>query len=270
MPTRIYYYTGTGNSLWVARLAAAALGGAELRPMVGAEAEASKSPVDATGLVFPVHMWGVPSPVVRFAAGLDVASSGYPFAFAVNAGQPVGALLRLDRILRRHGRRLSAGFSITMPSNYAPFGGPGPSAEREGLYEAARVKIGTAAVSVAKRLELAPECGGIAGRVALGALYRMTYGLVPRMDRFFRADDTCNGCGVCERVCPARNIATEDGRPVWQGRCEQCYACLQWCPEHAIQFGGSTRGRERYHHPEVSLKDMTDTARHRPQAQDRG
>jgi ferredoxin len=267
MPARIYYYTGTGNSLWVARLAAAALGGAELQPVVGAEAGAPGVSVDATGLVFPVHMWGVPGPVVRFAGELDPGRAGYVFAFAVDGGQPAGALLQLDRILRRRGGRLSAGFSIAMPPNYTPLSGPGTSAEREGLYEAARVKIGTAAASVGKRLELAPERGGIAGRVAFGAIYRMTYGLVPRMDRFFRADDTCNGCGVCERVCPARNVTILEGRPVWQGRCEQCFACLHWCPEQAIQFGGSTRGRERYHHPEVSRQDMTDIARRLPRPQ---
>jgi len=26
-----------------------------------------------------------------------------------------------------------------------------------------------------------------------------------------------------------------DGRPVWQHHCEQCFACLQWCPKEAIQ-----------------------------------
>jgi ferredoxin len=107
----------------------------------------------------------------------------------------------------------------------------------------------------------APERGGIAGRVVFGALYRMAYPAVPRMDRLSKADDTCTGCGVCERVCPARNVTLVEGRPVWQSRCEQCLGCLHWCPEDAIQFGGITRGRERYHHPEVSLKDMTDIAR---------
>ncbi len=261
MSTRIVYYTGTANALWVARSAAAALGGAELWPVAGHEATAAGAPADATGLVFPVHMWGVPGPIVRFVRDLDLPCAGYVFAFAVNGGQPSGTLLQLDRILKRRGGRLSAGFSVPMPSNYTPFGGPGTSAEREGFYEAARAKVAAAAASVGKRLELAPERGGIAGRVVFGALYRMTYRVVPRVDRLFRVDDTCTGCGVCERVCPARNVTLVEGRPVWQGRCEQCLGCLHWCPEDAIQFGGSTPGRERYHHPEVSLNDMTDTAR---------
>jgi hypothetical protein len=33
-------------------------------------------------------------------------------------------------------------------------------------------------------------------------------------------------------------------------------ACIQWCPKSAIQIGDFTVGVERYHHPEVSLKEM--------------
>jgi Fe-S-cluster-containing hydrogenase component 2 len=58
------------------------------------------------------------------------------------------------------------------------------------------------------------------------------------------------------RVCPVGNIRLVDGRPKWQHRCEQCLACLQWCPEQALQFGKHTARRERYHHPQISVKDL--------------
>ncbi|MEN6358816.1 MAG: hypothetical protein ABFD59_01960 [Smithella sp.] len=44
--------------------------------------------------------------------------------------------------------------------------------------------------------------------------------------------------------------------PAWHHRCEQCFACIQWCPEEAIQYGKGTRNKKRCHHPEISLKDM--------------
>jgi len=43
---------------------------------------------------------------------------------------------------------------------------------------------------------------------------------------------------------------------MWQHHCEKCFACLQWCPQEAIQFGSKTSGRKRYHHPDVKLADM--------------
>ena len=87
------------------------------------------------------------------------------------------------------------------------------------------------------------------------------------MDGRFRVDETCTSCGICEKVCPAANIRLEPAsgvnpeaasakQPVWLHRCEQCYACLQWCPEAAIQWGDKTAGRDRYHHPEVKVTDL--------------
>ena len=47
-----------------------------------------------------------------------------------------------------------------------------------------------------------------------------------------------------------------DDKPTWNHHCEQCLACIQWCPEEAIQYGKKTPQYERYHHPEIQLKDM--------------
>jgi hypothetical protein len=33
-------------------------------------------------------------------------------------------------------------------------------------------------------------------------------------------------------------------------------ACIQWCPQEAIQYGKKTVKYPRYHHPEVVLEDM--------------
>ncbi|WP_413814614.1 hypothetical protein [Candidatus Cryosericum septentrionale] len=57
-------------------------------------------------------------------------------------------------------------------------------------------------------------------------------------------------------MCPVGDIEQVDGRPVWQHHCQQCFACLQWCPKEAIQFGKETPHGKRYHHPGVKLSDM--------------
>jgi ferredoxin len=42
----------------------------------------------------------------------------------------------------------------------------------------------------------------------------------------FVTDGKCNGCGICQRICPVDNIAMIDNKPAWLDHCEGCFACL--------------------------------------------
>ena len=256
MRTVIYFYTGTGNSLWTARKLAAGLGGTKIVPMALAGEGRLEIEADIIGLVFPVHIWGLPRRVVDFAARLGPACAPYVFAVAVNAGQVAATLLQLRRLLAARNLNLASGFSLVMPSNYIPWGGAPPEPKQESLFAAAGEKIGRIAAVVKERLRQEPEKGPLWQNLLFSRFYRMSFSRVPSMDRSFRADAGCNGCGICETICPAGNIVFEQGHPRWRHRCEQCLACLQWCPQEAIQFGSSTEGRRRYRHPEIRLADM--------------
>ena len=72
----------------------------------------------------------------------------------------------------------------------------------------------------------------------------------------FHADESCMGCGQCARICPVGNIAMQDGKPVFGAKCEQCMACIQWCPQAAIQYKEETQARKRYQHPQVTLREF--------------
>jgi ferredoxin len=79
--------------------------------------------------------------------------------------------------------------------------------------------------------------------------------LIPLADRSFRANEACNGCRICARVCPVGNIAMVDAKPVWQHHCETCFACYQWCPKTAI-YGKIVEYEQPNHHPDVKVSDM--------------
>jgi ferredoxin len=255
MNTIIFYYTGTGNSLWSARLLADKLGDAKLLPLRDAYTLAAGE-AEAVGFAFPVHMWGMPRPVVEFVEKVSLCPGTYLFALAVNAGQVSRTLLQMREILARRGLALAAGFDIVLPSNYIPWGGPGPVERRNARFENARAKLAEAAACISARGAGPVEKGPLWQRIIFSAIYKMTYKQVCRMDKDFWYDERCNACGICERICPAGNIVLKKDRPTWKHNCEQCLACIQWCPQEAIQFGKKTRAYERYHHPEIALPDM--------------
>lgn len=70
--------------------------------------------------------------------------------------------------------------------------------------------------------------------------------------RTFRVYDSCNGCGICSKICPTASIRMHQEKPVWSSSCEQCMRCVNYCPREAVyqSMGGGTDGRNRYHMPD--------------------
>jgi len=257
MKTSIYWFSGTGNSLWIAKQLAAHLQ-ADLVPIA---TTATEKPVtaqgDAVGIIFPVYMFGTPLIVNRFAARLRPAPGAYIFAVATYGGIPGAALEILDSTLRSNGTGLAGAFGIRMPGNYTPLYGAMSANRQEKMFMAAKKQTEAIAESVSRR-ETA-HFGGVGHRLALPffrALYRAGSPRVPGMDSGFLSTSRCNGCGICEKVCSQRNIRMENMRPAWLHHCEQCMACLQWCPEEAIELGKATVGRKRYRCPDSRASDF--------------
>lgn len=257
MKTSLYFYSGTGNSLWAAKKLLAHLSHAELIPIAAARQNRFiDSDANTIGLIFPVHIWGVPPPVMDFLEKMTTDSSAYFFAIAVNAGQVAATILQLADFLGKKNIKLSSGFSLGLPSNYLPWSGAPSEKKQQKLFQKAVIKINNIAGCVNARRELPPEKGPLWQNVLLSMIYNKTFAKVPYMDKPFWSDQKCTSCGICARICPAQNIEITEGKPKWLHRCEQCFACIQWCPEEAIQYGRLTSNKKRYHHPEIGVKDL--------------
>jgi ferredoxin len=212
---------------------------------------------EAIGLVFPVHVWGLPSRIIDFVNKLPAGKSKYYFALAVNAGQVAGTLNQLRKVMKARGLTLNAGYDLVMPSNYIPWGGAEPVPAQEAKFAAVARKIKDIAATIGAGKDGPVEKGPLWQRAILsGIAYKFTFNKLAKADKDFWVDEKCNSCAICTSVCPSGNILLEKGQPVWQGRCEQCLACIQWCPLEAIQYGKKTPGYARYRNPQVTLSDM--------------
>jgi ferredoxin len=293
MTLTIYYFSGTGNSLAVARELADRTG-AQLRSIPASIGrESVPGAAGAMGLVFPVYHKGIPLILKRFVDGMEGLEGKYTFAACTCGDTPGLAMRDLRRLVRSRGGELSAGFGVRMPYNYVT---PSPGLRRffssfrlreipvetqGALFAAARRRTESIAAHINARrsgifettsdvLTLLADRLGLPETLGKWAWPRIAGVKEPTelsflesrqlMDQAFRADQRCTGCAICARVCPVGNIDIVQDRPVWQHRCEQCFACLHWCPEEAIQFGSNTAGGTRYHHPEVTLADMVRSA----------
>ena len=55
------------------------------------------------------------------------------------------------------------------------------------------------------------------------------------LSKLFFTSNQCNGCGVCQKICPKQAITIIWNRPYWKYSCDSCMACMNYCPQEAIQ-----------------------------------
>jgi ferredoxin len=260
----IYYFSGTGNSLAVARDMAGELN-ARLKPVVSTmDQENVNVEADAVGFVFPIYDFK-PSPIVEdFIRKLEDIGSKYLFAVCTYGIAPAQSLKHLAKVIKSCGGHLSAGFAVGMP--HSGIGsGMVTKAQQESMLEHWKDRLEEVCDSISRKKE-----GKIESSNLLFDLFQpRIIGMVPFLLKFltqmllkgtgslaFTSSEDCNGCGICEKVCPLDNIEVIDGKPVWSDNCVSCFACLNWCPKEAISLGGFDANIRNYHHPDVKFSDM--------------
>ncbi len=255
MKTVIYYFSGTGNSLQVARNLSQLLGDATINS-ISSTANVDLS-AEAIGIVFPVYLWGMPEMVSQFIKKMKGNTTDkYFFAIATYKARAGDAIGQVQRKMRRLGLKLSSGFSVSMPGNNIIFHDVESLQMQESKLSACRNKLVEIAQAINVKQETIPTAS-IADRLyRTGFLHSVLTNTFKNLDKQFWIEPTCNGCNICSKVCPVCNIKMIDNHPVWRHNCQQCLACINLCPNKAIQHGKTTNNKQRYMNPTVSITDF--------------
>jgi len=284
---KLFYFSGTGNSLFVAKLISEKLNAER----ISIAQVVDDSPIflneDIVGLIFPIHyIWngGIPEIIKRFIAQVPDISKQYVFAVCTNGGGQGDSLLRLDKLLKMRNNRLSAGFSLRFPYNYIDgvgklVGTKPASAKKMEAVAIKRIDRICQIVVDKQRMSIDRDSTILLAivdmfnlRERLGKPHYQKYStikeanapftkILPFMDNSFRITSDCNLCGNCSRICPVNNITMTKNGPEFLHHCEQCFACLQFCTKNAIQFGTKTVGLARYTNSNITIAEMTEGSR---------
>ena len=244
----IFWFSGTGNSLYAAKQLAAGLGDISLVQITGgAPPSAVGGEGEKVGFVVPSYFCNMPRAASVFIEKLEIRPGTYIFGIVTMGAMGQGTVDAISRAVKAKGLELDYGRGVLMPANYVLKYNPADPEKAKAKLDKAEESLRAFAedIKAGKKLYKGFPFNG-----------KNLYKNIEALDKGFSAGGACTGCGICEKVCPVGNILMEGGKPKWQGGCEHCVACISWCPEKVIDFEGRTQSRRRYRHPKITVEDL--------------
>ena len=245
--SRIFWFSGTGNSLYAAKRLSEAL----YMPLSRITSEAYSGAVggkgEKAGFVFPSYYGNIPRAVSDFVSKLEIKPETYIFAVVTMGAVGQGSIGALNKALKAKGLRLSYGRGIRMPRNYVIMYDPAKPEDSGTKLDKLNNKIDSIIAEI------------MAGKVTVKSLPVTASNLyrdIDKLDAMFNVSGVCTGCGQCEKICPVGNIRMSNGKPEWLHHCEHCVACISWCPAKAINYGDRTQTRRRYRNPQIKANEL--------------
>ena len=255
----IFYFSATGNSLYVAKRISASLH----EPLISI-AKAMNDPEssfeytlddgESIGFVFPLFAWSAPKMVFDFIRKLKFINYNDNYLFAVTTyGQNIGRFDKFfNKELESKNMTLDSGFSVNMPNNYIYIW---DKAKQDDCLKKAEKTIDRIIDVVSKR-ESVFEIETVPNSEITGPKMNPWFNSTLTDVSEFYVNDDCIGCGLCTRVCNGQTLSLVNGKPHWGNQCTKCFACLHLCPKHAIQFGKITETNGRYKNPNIKLNEL--------------
>ena len=254
----IYYFSGTGNSLAVARDISERLNARLISVTSMMNQESIAIEANVIGFVFPIYDFKPPLTMEKFIHKLKNIDSKYLFAVCTYGITTSQSLNYLDKVIK------SCGFSVSMPHSGVGSGAVSTT-QHERMFENWKIKCEEICEYINARKEGKIESSSLFLSLFKPAVIRMMPSALKLLmlmllrgvkSLAFTTDNICDGCGICERICPVNNIEIVSSKPIWSNHCAGCFACFHWCLKEAISLGGFNMNIKTYHHPDVKISDL--------------
>jgi flavodoxin len=207
----VFYFSGTGNCLKVAKDISKELKNCEIMSM--AKLFDFTKQYESIGFIYPTYFWGLPKKVIEFIESINLENNKktYFYAIATYGGSAGNAIYQLyELLLKGHGIKLNYGQKLQMFSNYVI------------MYDMSE-KINE--ITKKSNEKLIPIINSIKikrnNRInkftkIFGFINKDFIKKVSSMDKDYTVNNNCTGCTICEKVCPVKNIEIVNNKPQYK------------------------------------------------------
>lgn len=231
----ILYFTGTGNSKYVAESLGVHCNDYVVNIMDVKEKELN----GVRALVCPCYFGGIPSVVEAFLHTHVIhKQNNYCFFVATYGGLVGDAPFFANKALYEgSGIKFDAYFGVRMVDNYTPLFSVKDTFKNEKMFDKTLADLDMIYPNIKNRVHVRHVRSQL--RVLPWIFYRPSYNFTRKTKRF-KVNEDCTHCGLCESICPNKAIQIQNQKPVWVKKdCTLCLACVHRCPTNAISFGNS-------------------------------
>jgi len=258
METSIFYFTGTGNSLKIAKDIGNNLNNSTVISIAKNISNVNRlNPKGTVGFVFPVFYCGIPQIVDKFLKEINLADVSYTFIAAVygaTAGNG-GCIHQVKNIFKEKQIELNSAFYVKSVDNFIVWTWDVPPTEKhDKLHKDACKRADFISKIVLNKTSyydksLVEYIGPVLFR------HKNFLKTVNNKDKKFSAGNNCNRCGLCVKVCPVKNIEIDKTVKWLHQNCQFCLGCLHLCPNKSINYGKVTLKRQRYRNPYIKMEE---------------
>lgn len=242
----IFYFSSTGNSVFIAERIKDELGG-EIRyiPKFGGDVDT----YDKIIIVSPVYSFGLPLPVYDFIANMK---SSKPLYVVLNYGGMKGnSLYFAYSLCKKSGLNIRSVQIVKMPENFT-LSFSQPQFYLNSVLRKAPERLAPIIAAIRDDEEIIISEPKNNKSSEKHFENRKTW---HRLAKDFSVTERCIDCLKCVRLCPVGNIKCENGHIAFGDECIACLGCYHRCPEKAIVYK-KRRKRDRYINPNVLEKNI--------------
>ncbi len=243
----IVYFSGTGNSKYIAEVMARGLddGIIDATELVKQEKQVEITSNTPYVFVAPTYAWRMPRIFEEWIEKnkFDGNKKAY---FVLTCGGEIGAAGNyIKKFSRRLGFEYMGTAQVIMPENYLIMFEPTAKEDDERIVNAAVEHAAALCRQIEENTPFDKVKILFVGYLESGIVNSSFYTFYIDSKKFY-ATDSCISCGKCVQSCMLNNITLKDGKPIWGKECTHCLACICKCPTEAIEYGKNTKGRRRY------------------------
>jgi ferredoxin len=255
--TVIFYFSQSGNSLYCAKEIAGNLGNTTLVSIPEAihNNEYKYESYEKVGFIIPLYYMSMPNMVKEFISKLEISKDSYIFSIVTRASSKGRIFHDIDKLLNKKDVKINYGEYITFPDSYIKWTGETSEEKCSKRAEKGEKSLGLIIEKILRE-DIYKEKESFIIKFGSLLVYSIWKSRLKTVGKSFKVNSTCNGCGICEKTCPAQNINLENNKPTWGNKCEDCMACVQHCPKKAIYFNSKTINKMRYINRNIELTEL--------------